>query len=350
MTEAREQSSARRQRSDAEFAGGAIDGLSIVICTRNRPADLQRCVESVVASIRARRPTCTVAILVLDDGESREDDVLGLQRLAASVGLRLTHRDKRDNAGLWNSRWMAVDTVQTSHLLFLDDDVELLGDYVARLVDDYVADATLAGVGGVDTIRRLPSRPQVWFERVVGLRATDPGRRSLSGCNVTMDEWKRQTEPFQSEFLSGCNMSFRVAALSAGPRDGWFAGYSAGEDGVLSRIAAITGPLLVDPRLEVRHHQVPTSRDAARRVAFSTVWNHTNALDAENADVSRRLWWCISALGMLAERVALWLCARGGERRRLQADGMKGHLHAFLKTVGHEVAHIFDLRRHRDNR
>jgi len=92
-----------------------IAGLTVCICTRNRPDELERALDSV----RSAGPTIA-AIVVADD--STDDRTERLVEGLDSIDVSYVPGPRR---GLGANRNAALAEVRTSHLLFLDDDARL---------------------------------------------------------------------------------------------------------------------------------------------------------------------------------------------------------------------------------
>lgn len=95
-------------------------GLTVCICTRNRPDELEQALESV----RAARPAIT-SIVVADDSTDERTEALVAR--AAGTDLTFVPGPRR---GLGANRNAALAAVRTSHLLFLDDDARLGSRFV----------------------------------------------------------------------------------------------------------------------------------------------------------------------------------------------------------------------------
>ncbi|WP_018887245.1 glycosyltransferase family 2 protein [Paenibacillus massiliensis] len=256
--------------------------LTIAICTRNREEDLARCAASIAAS-RMTEPSLQAEVLVVDDGDLcpklRAEMNEGLERAGFSFRYY-----RKDQPGLWLSRVKTVEIAAGDIILFLDDDVELPVDYIDNLMRTYRENPDAAGVGGIalgmrnslmGTLRCLLSFQQSPFM----------GRLSLSGQSGSMYNWHRARRTFKSEFFHGCNMSFRREAIRSIKPVSWLQSYSVGEDLLLSRIARMHGPLLINPVLKLQHHESPSSRDNMEHVAYMRVMNHVHLLRDERAGV-----------------------------------------------------------------
>lgn len=277
-----------------------MPNLTIAICTRHRPRDLRRCLASVA---RAARPVAEVEVLVIDDGDIPLDDT-ELRGPVLDRGYRFRCLHNPGPHGLVHGRVLAIQSAQGAVILFLDDDVEIDPEYLVQLEAAYERHPGAAGVGGVDTLGRYKGGIAQVYRWLFFLDSGRPGRVSLSGFNGSMRGWLGAKHPFETEFLSGCNMSFRTAAITGLTPAPWLEGYSHGEDMVMSEGARTAGPLFVDPRLKVAHHQSPESRVPKVATAYTTVRNTYHLLE-----LRRSSWWAYAALfwstlGLAAKDVA----------------------------------------------
>jgi len=268
-----------------------VRGLTIALCTRDRPADLARCLRSVT---RAAFPRAAgfVHVLIVDDGALAATQVEELRALVGPWGARFAHARVTRGRGLFRARLTARDVAEGEVILFLDDDVEISPEYLRRLVARYAEWPDAAGIGGVDALTRPHRFVRCVFDRVFLFDSGQPGRLSPSGFSYSTRGWIAERAAFRSEYLSGSNMSFRREALRSVAAVAWLEGYSLGEDVYLSHVAGATGPLWVDPALAVQHHRSAAARVTDRALAHVTVMNPYRLLGARNAR-----WWNYAALG-----------------------------------------------------
>ncbi|SEU23331.1 glycosyltransferase family A protein [Paenibacillus sp. NFR01] len=248
--------------------------LSVAICTRNRIADLTRCIRSIATqNIGQTQP---VEVIIIDDGEIPQATLHQFETLLAARGYPLVYFKKNDR-GLWLSRIKAVELSAMDIILFLDDDVEIPDHYLSTLLQTYLDHPNCAGVGGVaigmrnsffGTLRCLLSFQQ----------SLSSGKLSLSGQAGSMYNWHKARRIFRTEFQHGCNMSFKTSAIRGLQPIPWLTSYSVGEDIMLSRIAQRSGPLYINPELKLLHHESPASRDNLEVVAYTRVMNHVYLL------------------------------------------------------------------------
>lgn len=303
----------------------SVAGLTIALCTRNRPDDLRRAIDSVLACA-GELDGVAVELLVVDDGRLGEAWLADTARAAASAGWRFAYHNKRVRAGLMRSRVEAVACAAGDVILFLDDDLEVEHGYLATLVRTYLANPELAGVGGVDVLSRPAPLWRRAYEVAIGYRSPRQGKQSISGFGGGMDQWATRTAPFHVDFLYGCNMSFRRDAIRELDAPAFFSDYSLGEDHYISAVASRSGPLLAEPRMRVRHHQSPISRDRAEQVFYTQLVNHFHLLRALDAPLSRRLALVVTAAGLFFMFAVKWLIdlttpGRNPETARLRGSG-----------------------------
>jgi GT2 family glycosyltransferase len=229
-------------------------------------------------------------VLILDDGDIPLDDTdLRGPILDHGYGFRCLHNPGPH--GLVHGRILAIQAAAGSVILFLDDDVEVDPDYLVRLADAYVQHPGIVGIGGRDTLGKEKMFLVRAYLRFFLLDSGRVGRLSPSGFNLSMSGWRRAARPFETEFLSGCNMSFRKNAVRDMTPAPWLERYSLGEDIVISEVARAHGALIVEPRLKVKHYDSPVSRVPKTETAYTMIRNTYCLLQ-----LRRSSWWAYPAL------------------------------------------------------
>ena len=295
-----------------------MQALTIALCTLNRPADLERCVRSVVAA-ECPDGLSAVEMLVIDDGNLAEGEVRKLEQLVSGKGLVFRYLRNAAQHGLIHGRTTAIRNAISDVLLFLDDDVGIDADYLRLLAKWYREHPETAGLGGVDTLTKMLPPVRRLLARLFLQDSGQPGRLSPSGFSGSMARWGSQREPFRTEFLSGCNMSFRREALRAVTHLPWLDGYSLGEDLYLSLVAGGHGPLWVDPGLRVRHHRSSASRMADHVVSHNTVVNIYHLLQVRQAKRCSYVALAWTAIGLIVKdgvRPSRWRLLRARPQLR----------------------------------
>ncbi|MDD2498718.1 MAG: glycosyltransferase family 2 protein [Desulfitobacteriaceae bacterium] len=261
-----------------------LNGITIAICTRNRPDDLFRCVQSI-ANQKNIPSELAKEVLIIDDGELAEHYLDAFKKILSHPKINLRYV-KKDTPGLLLSRTTAVNQANFDIILFLDDDVEIADNYLSLLYDTYCRFNNVAGIGGIDTIMKSGGRFWSWISRFFCLDSGHPGKLSPSSKNSSIFRWNKMVDIFETEFLSGCNMSFKKSSLKNLQPVEWLSSYSLGEDIYLSYLAQKEGPLFVNPDLKVKHYWSQISRDKAKDVAFTETVNHFHLLKLLNPK-----WW-----------------------------------------------------------
>ncbi len=306
--------------------------LSIIICTRNRSDHLLRAISSIVEAIK-RHEIDAVEVLIIDDGRLPNSLLEYLSNMLKRVSIDFEYINKSDRPGLFDSRLEGIRKARYDTLLFIDDDVVIEPDYIKYLFDTYEAFPSAAGVGGIDLLTKPAPLWRRILEILIFYRSVARGKLSISGFGGSMDTWTTATFPFQTEFLSGCNMSFRRAAVKDVTKQEWLRSYSLGEDIYLSYFAQQTGPLFVNPNMKVRHYRTSASRDLAKAVAYSKIINHYELLLKRDAP-----WYCYCALFITAIGIILQHLIRAFLMRRSGAFAeLLGTIQGLLEVLRRSV-------------
>jgi GT2 family glycosyltransferase len=217
-----------------------VPELSIVIPTLNRG----KLLHDVVRQLLVQRFR-DFELLVVDQSDApgraaNEAFVAGLAD-ARVVYLHLPVK------GLPNARNEALARVQGEIVLFLDDDVILLGeDFLDVHVSAYTAFPEVGGVTG-----RI-------VERSVRPNAADTAAHISPGGRTITNLWGTERRFLAS--LKGANMSYRMAAVRAvGGFDRRYTGTALLEDTDYGyRVGAAGWKLLYEPRAELVHLSAPS--------------------------------------------------------------------------------------------
>lgn len=271
--------------------------LTIAICTRDRPVELTRCVESVLVSAR-RGQKRDVELILVDDGTLSEVVTTDLRARVTAAGLTFRARRNVLGSGLFLARLAAIGQALGEVILFLDDDVTVAPDYLGTLFSLFEHYPAAAGIGGVDELDRPRPWPVHLLHRLFLVDSGRPGSLSVSGYAGSLHGWAVQRADFMSEYLAGFNMAFRRSALAHLAEVDWLRGYSLGEDLYVSLVARATGQLIVSPELRVSHHRSASSRENPAAVARAQVVNMFHLLRLRGASRLRMagLLWTVTWL------------------------------------------------------
>ena len=188
------------RRLEAEAAGEPADGpsASLVVCTRDRPAALERCLRSIEEAVDAPRE-----ILVVDNAPHAPATRAVVERFA---GLRYVPEPR---PGLSAARNAAVREARGDLVAFVDDDVVVHPRWLAPL-RRALAEPDVMAVCGLVLPAELDTPAQVAFETVQGGFA--------QGCERARygREFLRATVGFGMpvwKIGAGANMAIRRSAL-----------------------------------------------------------------------------------------------------------------------------------------
>jgi GT2 family glycosyltransferase len=308
-----------------------LTALSVVCCTRDRPQELCRLVNSVIHAY-AQQSAVDVELLVVDDGALPDGLVQLLAEQTGGARIQWVYHNKRQRQGLLRSRIEAVALATHEWILFFDDDVEIEPGYLSRFVEIIGQNPNLAGVGGVDLLAPALPTWKLFGRLAVGLEPIRLGRLSFSGFPAHMDRARAARQPFASLRIYGCNMAFRKTALQGLRMLPAFKGYSLYEDAYLSFEASRTGPLLVDPSLKVRHYHSLSSRDSSLEVGRMSVFNHCQLMRLYGASRYDYIGMLMSLLCLVAWSTAKAL-RHGAATKSGDFDFTRGQLSALASVL-----------------
>lgn len=238
--------------------------VSVVIPTLNRADDLKRCLESLLKQTVTPKEIC-----VLDNGST--DRTLDLVkrypiRILSEPGVTLSH--------LFNIGWLST---QTDFVAYLNDDSEVVPEWLERIDQTFVAFPQASVVGGPTIAMRdqeiystyqtlMHSRWFAWLARFYNSfihqgRLFDVGAYSESGAysiGGSLRECLNEEEPYPVTLLSITNMVIRRSALKAlGGFDESFR-YAHIDGDLFLRLGEAGHILVFDPKAVVWHYVNPT--------------------------------------------------------------------------------------------
>lgn len=252
--------------------------LTVVVCTKDREHTLYECVTHAIASVAAASMS-NAGILIIDDGALSSDYLASLNAVAEKADVPLSYLVKKPplQKGLYGSRKLAISVVETSHILFIDDDCMLDEGYVDAGIKLITSTPDVVSVSGVDRRNLVePSALQKWFWRAFLLSGGENGKLSRTGFNYGHSYWLTKPDVFESDFVHGCNMLFERTSLQELPDCPWLEGHSMCEDLVLAHTAHRHGKILIDPSLKFNHLETPGGRGNALKRLKRKIRSHYN--------------------------------------------------------------------------
>jgi GT2 family glycosyltransferase len=183
---------ARRSAQASAAPQAALPTASVVICTRDRPADLRRCLAALAR--QTRRPDQVIVV----DNAPRDDATRAVALAAGADYVR------EDRPGLDRARNAGARAARGDIVLYTDDDVVVHPAWLARMVAAFDADH-VACVTGLVMPAELDTWSQQYFERFKGFgrgyRRIDFGPAFFAVDRV------RGCEPWR--IGAGASMAFR---------------------------------------------------------------------------------------------------------------------------------------------
>lgn len=162
------------------------DEVSVIICTKDRPAELAHAIASVRGSGEAGR---RAEIVVVEEADAPR----------SIPGVRYVHLP-REGRGFGYARNAGVRAAGGDLIVFMDDDCEAEKGWVEALIAPFHADRRILGVAGAVMVRNCG--PIGYAENILGF----PG-----GGLQYLHNAHGQVVP--THFLSTCNCAYRKEAL-----------------------------------------------------------------------------------------------------------------------------------------
>lgn len=215
--------------------------FSVVVCTRDRPAELARC---LAALSRLEGPPFEVLVI---DNASRDDST---RRIVEQTPYRYV---REDLPGLDRARNRGISEARNDLIAFTDDDTEPEPGWLAALTRAF-ADPRVAGVTGQVLPASLDTLAQRLFEQYGNGMSKGDRPRLFDGASL------RPAELLRAQDVGvGANMAFRWKVLEAvggfdPALDVGTPARGAGDLDLFHRLLRSGAVLRYEPEARVRHH------------------------------------------------------------------------------------------------
>ena len=217
--------------------------ISVIIPTRNRPADLL----SVLNCIAAQSLKIT-EVIVIDSS----DYFSPISKSATWDYFLQHHHVSVRSAAVQRNIGMNFISNDCEFLCFLDDDVQPNTFYASQLISG-INRLDAVGISGIalnplknETMRRVPKGFYGTIQRVFGLDSMQDGKLLSSGVNIPVRIYAGEIQ--EVDWLIGCSI-WNYKAISDLRFEPDFRGQSLCEDVIFSIRAKERGRLFVDPNL-----------------------------------------------------------------------------------------------------
>jgi GT2 family glycosyltransferase len=142
---------------------GDLNKISIVIPTKDRKADLLKCIISI--SNQFLKPS---EVIVIDDGKLENEFITKINQIFSKSGIFFTYY-KKEKPGLAESKNIGAHLAHYDLVLFIDDDVILDVEYLENLMECWRKNAdkkNIAGISGIATNTRREHFLEEIFYRI----------------------------------------------------------------------------------------------------------------------------------------------------------------------------------------
>lgn len=162
--------------------------LSVVVCTHNRPADLERCLAGLAA---VRRP---IEVVVVDSASDPPVEAL----VAATASARYVYEPR---PGLSTARNRGVEATTGDVVAFVDDDAIPAADWADELAAAFARPEV--GCAGGECRPRFETERPAWLSDAL-----------LAFAGITSFGGSARRAASRAEWPFGANLAFRRAALA----------------------------------------------------------------------------------------------------------------------------------------
>ena len=230
----------------------SLPALSVVICTRERPDDLEFCLRAL------RQQTLSGFEVVVVDNAPRTDKT---QRVAAAHDIR---RVVELRPGLDRARNAGIEATRAGIVAFTDDDAVPEDDWAARIVRTF-EDPTVGGVAGPMLPLELETPAQRTFEQYLARMTRSRPRDVRRVYDASFPA------AAAGQVGAGANMAFRRELLDAvgGFDEAFDAGMptrSGGDTDMFARAIEGGWQLVYEPSIRVRHRHRRTDAELRRQL------------------------------------------------------------------------------------
>lgn len=269
---------------------------SFIIATRNRPDDLLRTVESVLAQSVLPGELCVV------DSSDETPTRAQIEKLCADAEVRLDYVHPAPR-GLTVQRNVGIDRTTGDPVFFVDDDVELAPDCHEQILSEY--ERWDERLGGVRAAPVRPARPALFtrlYRRLFGIGGWWPEASGKVRPGFYVEGVSESAGVRRVEYFNGWFMSYRRAVFEHERFDEALSGYGYKEDIDFSYRVSRRYVLVQTPKAKCDHLKSPSSRMSSHQLQRMNLANqfylHRKLMPQ---DVVHRaaLWWALLGLFIL---------------------------------------------------
>src|SRR3990172_11051740 len=230
--------------------------ITVLLCTRNRLDDINRCLLSL-----SRQTLLPDQIVVVDSSDNRLDiNALFKQQFHENFFPHINLLYVHTKPELTYQRNRGIEKAVGDIIYFFDDDVVLENDYLFQMNSIFNTNPHYAaGMGDIINIDPHPSWKYQLFRKFFLLpRQRSSGLFTWSGMPTHPYGCKEFKEV---EVLGGCCMAFRRGVLERHTFDENFTGYAYMEDCDIARRISFESKIFFNPKARLQHLESPLARD-----------------------------------------------------------------------------------------
>lgn len=235
----------------------SIINCTVIICTRNRCADLVHALHSL-----AKQTEAPTELIIVDSSthpieNEQAFSAIFTQNYFPATQLKYLHTQP----GLPFQRNVGIAHASCEVVHFLDDDVELSPQYLSAMNSVFANNPHYAG--GMGAVEGTPVNYKYTIYRALCRffllqRDCADGTFTLSGLPT---HTYGTTEFRPVEVLGGCCMAYRKSVFAKHLFDEKLGGYAFMEDCDFSRRVSFDAPLFFNPDATLKHFASPVARD-----------------------------------------------------------------------------------------
>jgi len=246
----------------------SLPGMSVVICTMNRPRELRTAIASIL-----QQDIMPLEVIVVDASGGAESGhvvkSLGESEMIGN-GKRPRIRYIAEPSWLTRQRNVGARAARGDVIQFIDDDIVLRPGYIRELLGVYATRPEVGGAMGIieENASRKPGG--TLLERFFLQNRVFDGNMQPSGLPTWLADAAEVTEV---DHLNGC-MSFRREVLREFKSDEKIDGYGVMEDIDLSWRVGRKWTLVVVPQARMSHRPAPGGRISLEELLSTKVYNH----------------------------------------------------------------------------
>jgi glucosyl-dolichyl phosphate glucuronosyltransferase len=269
---------------------------TLIIATRNRPAELLETVGSIVEQTVLAGELCIVDSSEETPVRERLEDMCD----AAGLKLQYLHPAPR---GLTVQRNYGIDRTSGDPVFLLDDDVYLAPDCHEKVLEEYERwGSELGGVRASAITPSVPPRPAIWWRRLFGIGGWWPEASGKLRPGFWIEGISQSAGVRKTDCFVGYFMSFRRKVFQYERFDEMLSGYAHKEDIDFTYRVSRRFTLVQTPRAKCQHFKTSTDRMPAFQLQRMNLGNQFY-LHRKNMpqDFKHKLalWWGLTGLFVL---------------------------------------------------